>query len=130
MIRRPPRSTPTDTLFPYTTLFRSIEPLCGVRRLVLVVEAVDRNGALGLQLHEQRVLLSAGGAPRGEDVDERHLAREVGGRQARPPPLDPRQAECRDRLADQRGRQLTTVARPTPHQRPPPNDAASTEERR
>src|SRR3546814_13347400 len=24
MIRRPPRSTPTDTLFPYTTLVRSI----------------------------------------------------------------------------------------------------------
>src|SRR3546814_6325847 len=27
MIRRPPRSTRTDTLFPYTTLFRSIDPL-------------------------------------------------------------------------------------------------------
>src|SRR3546814_14313067 len=27
MIRRPPRSTRTDTLFPYTTLFRSIESL-------------------------------------------------------------------------------------------------------
>src|SRR3546814_12858363 len=26
MIRRPPRSTRTDTLFPYTTLFRSIAP--------------------------------------------------------------------------------------------------------
>src|SRR3546814_4775964 len=26
MIRRPPRSTRTDTLFPYTTLFRSILP--------------------------------------------------------------------------------------------------------
>src|SRR3546814_18211171 len=26
MIRRPPRSTRTDTLFPYTTLFRSIQP--------------------------------------------------------------------------------------------------------
>src|SRR3546814_18714564 len=26
MIRRPPRSTRTDTLFPYTTLFRSNEP--------------------------------------------------------------------------------------------------------
>src|SRR3546814_18489358 len=26
MIRRPPRSTRTDTLFPYTTLFRSHEP--------------------------------------------------------------------------------------------------------
>src|SRR3546814_3634403 len=30
MIRRPPRSTRTDTLFPYTTLFRSIaSPLAG-----------------------------------------------------------------------------------------------------
>src|SRR3546814_11309388 len=27
MIRRPPRSTRTDTLFPYTTLFRSDPPL-------------------------------------------------------------------------------------------------------
>src|SRR3546814_5655053 len=27
MIRRPPRSTRTDTLFPYTTLFRSTGPL-------------------------------------------------------------------------------------------------------
>src|SRR3546814_9385469 len=30
MIRRPPRSTRTDTLFPYTTLFRSgADPRCG-----------------------------------------------------------------------------------------------------
>src|SRR3546814_19244910 len=27
MIRRPPRSTRTDTLFPYTTLFRSLDDL-------------------------------------------------------------------------------------------------------
>src|SRR3546814_2563303 len=27
MIRRPPRSTRTDTLFPYTTLFRSVDGL-------------------------------------------------------------------------------------------------------
>src|SRR3546814_3446106 len=27
MIRRPPRSTRTDTLFPYTTLFRSHDPV-------------------------------------------------------------------------------------------------------
>src|SRR3546814_3983056 len=34
MIRRPPRSTRTDTLFPYTTLFRSVGPfdLAGVDR--------------------------------------------------------------------------------------------------
>src|SRR3546814_20805464 len=28
MIRRPPRSTRTDTLFPYTTLFRSVSRNC------------------------------------------------------------------------------------------------------
>src|SRR3546814_18341710 len=33
MIRRPPRSTRTDTLFPYTTLFRSRE--IGARRAVV-----------------------------------------------------------------------------------------------
>src|SRR3546814_8947139 len=32
MIRRPPRSTRTDTLFPYTTLFRSLETLPRARR--------------------------------------------------------------------------------------------------
>src|SRR3546814_8484639 len=32
MIRRPPRSTPTDTLFPYTTLFRSDGSAAIVRR--------------------------------------------------------------------------------------------------
>src|SRR3546814_14137868 len=37
MIRRPPRSTRTDTLFPYTTLFRSLRP--GPRR-------ADRDGGL------------------------------------------------------------------------------------
>src|SRR3546814_1666548 len=35
MIRRPPRSTRTDTLFPYTTLLRSppLQPIRGCRRL-------------------------------------------------------------------------------------------------
>src|SRR3546814_20869407 len=32
MIRRPPRSTRTDTLFPYTTLFRSYSDICFVQR--------------------------------------------------------------------------------------------------
>src|SRR3546814_893235 len=31
MIRRPPRSTRTDTLFPYTTLFRSVDARLSVR---------------------------------------------------------------------------------------------------
>src|SRR3546814_5077110 len=38
MIRRPPRSTRTDTLFPYTTLFRSliVEDIAMVLALVLL----------------------------------------------------------------------------------------------
>src|SRR3546814_3775794 len=39
MIRRPPRSTRTDTLFPYTTLFRSNVPLLGLRHDGLVDDA-------------------------------------------------------------------------------------------
>src|SRR3546814_13202278 len=30
MLRRPPRSTRTDTLFPYTTLFRSAAQIAGI----------------------------------------------------------------------------------------------------
>src|SRR3546814_2749005 len=36
MIRRPPRSTRTDTLFPYTTLFRSADAGCVGTRAGLV----------------------------------------------------------------------------------------------
>src|SRR3546814_6061584 len=51
MIRRPPRSTRTDTLFPYTTLFRSMRALsplvsCGVAAQVETVTAVHSAGRL------------------------------------------------------------------------------------
>src|SRR3546814_5684425 len=47
MIRRPPRSTRTDTLFPYTTLFRS---LCGTgRKAGLAVRRARRIVGVGLQ---------------------------------------------------------------------------------
>src|SRR3546814_15841967 len=42
MIRRPPRSTRTDTLFPYTTLFRSLPP--GRLELFADVAALGREG--------------------------------------------------------------------------------------
>src|SRR3546814_14234954 len=38
MIRRPPRSTRTDTLFPYTTLFRSKTRSAGAQRAVRPVD--------------------------------------------------------------------------------------------
>src|SRR3546814_3701571 len=42
MIRRPPRSTRTDTLFPYTTLFRSLE--AREMRIAEQRQAVGRQG--------------------------------------------------------------------------------------
>src|SRR3546814_11604818 len=42
MIRRPPRSTRTDTLFPYTTLFRSIVAQQVDRAVVAVYPIGDR----------------------------------------------------------------------------------------
>src|SRR3546814_7503344 len=49
MIRRPPRSTRTDTLFPYTTLFRSnAEPaliVCEPAREAEMAEIAARHGA-------------------------------------------------------------------------------------
>src|SRR3546814_6465246 len=44
MIRRPPRSTRTDTLFPYTTLFRSRRPAvgCGICRARALAGTVGR----------------------------------------------------------------------------------------
>src|SRR3546814_17019775 len=44
MIRRPPRSTRTDTLFPYTTRFRSA--LSGLRAAVVTDHRSRRDGAL------------------------------------------------------------------------------------
>src|SRR3546814_6757876 len=51
MIRRPPRSTRTDTLFPYTTLFRSIVRICAVggisiAALVVLLYGLVRGGWL------------------------------------------------------------------------------------
>src|SRR3546814_1537900 len=43
MIRRPPRSTRTDTLFPYTTLFRSGAADIGMADISAVISARQRN---------------------------------------------------------------------------------------
>src|SRR3546814_7006430 len=44
MIRRPPRSTRTDTLFPYTTLFRSRASLCNCVNCALCADALRYRG--------------------------------------------------------------------------------------
>src|SRR3546814_16663624 len=55
MIRRPPRSTRTDTLFPYTTLFRSIGedrlltgPEAGITRDSIAIDWTFKGRALRL----------------------------------------------------------------------------------
>src|SRR3546814_15289183 len=48
MIRRPPRSTRTDTLFPYTTLFRSIQKVVDA---VARINHRGRNGKPLVRIH-------------------------------------------------------------------------------
>src|SRR3546814_3138621 len=44
MLRRPPRSTRTDTLFPYTTLFRALDQLADLEQLVREATGVTARG--------------------------------------------------------------------------------------
>src|SRR3546814_19459095 len=84
MIRRPPRSTRTDTLFPYTTLFRS-----HYRRLA-------RRGAVGIALRRQAARFHrAGRGRRGA----------AGGGEQHPLPADRRRRT---------GRHAVDVDRPLP----------------
>src|SRR3546814_2401135 len=78
MIRRPPRSTRTDTLFPYTTLFRSDQETRAERFALardraaataaaeLLEEILERRAGEGILLLDLDVL-------RGRDVDHRRL---------------------------------------------------------
>src|SRR3546814_4623987 len=68
MIRRPPRSTRTDTLFPYTTLFRApsdnllhVLYACG-RRAGMAAMAMDRAGLSfeSFRTEELEAMLRAG----------------------------------------------------------------------
>src|SRR3546814_4769935 len=55
MIRRPPRSTRTDTLFPYTTLFRSVEP-----RLIAILALDIQRIAVGRPMDAREVDVGVG----------------------------------------------------------------------
>src|SRR3546814_2711316 len=60
MVRRPPRSTRTDTLFPYTTLFRS--PVAGG----VLVGWMGSTNALLIDAASFTLLLQSGGRLRSE----------------------------------------------------------------
>src|SRR3546814_7029831 len=68
MIRRPPRSTRTDTLFPYTTLFRS------------VLDEIRAQLVGGGRLRGKRIVVTAG--PTHEPIDPvRYIANRSSGKQ-------------------------------------------------
>src|SRR3546814_3630520 len=82
MRRRPPRSTRTDTLFPYTTLFRSHRGLAG-RGTQVGVESGCEPIEQGVELEEleeaAHLLHIDGGRVEGEVVDrllERYVAQQ------------------------------------------------------
>src|SRR3546814_8666937 len=55
MIRRPPRSTRTDPLFPYTTLFRSDRIVIGIARSdILIAIAAHRSAAARVESPRRR----------------------------------------------------------------------------
>src|SRR3546814_15528061 len=83
MIRRPPRSTRTDTLLPYTTLFRSPvrEQLLEVLRDQNAQDRLGTNGGIhvigigpgdgeraALLARVSRVILDEGGGPNGDQL--------------------------------------------------------------
>src|SRR3546814_5209860 len=75
MIRGPPRSTRTDTLFPYTTLFRSIPVRVGQHARVEHEVSIGRHAAaVGERFEQQRqrgveVEVEIGGDPAPQLVD-------------------------------------------------------------
>src|SRR3546814_6648419 len=77
MIRRPPRSTRTDTLFPYTTLFRSLHK----RRAIVVLEGWDAAGKGGIirrataQMDPRYFEVWPTSAPTPEEKDRHYLWR-------------------------------------------------------
>src|SRR3546814_18683570 len=79
MIRRPPRSTRTDTPFPYATLFRAgagvagLQAIATARRLGAIVSAMDVRPAAREQVE------SLGATFVEVDSDEKHQAETTAG---------------------------------------------------
>src|SRR3546814_16138882 len=69
MIRRPPESPRTDTLFPYATLFRSVLLAAAGRRLGDCI-AIEADGARGVVVGRDRKGDAVGRNVRIEDRDD------------------------------------------------------------
>src|SRR3546814_2144411 len=82
IIRRPPRSTRTDTLFPYTTLFRSVRPWLAAADAVVAPLLLARgvqNKLLEAMAMARPVVASPAAATGIDAVDGEHLIVAEGG---------------------------------------------------
>src|SRR3546814_16286245 len=76
MIRRPPRSTRTDTLFPYTTLFRSeVNSVGGYRKQYVVAPVPTRLAGFGLTVEDVIEALESNTAHVGAGYVERSVSK-------------------------------------------------------
>src|SRR3546814_12982171 len=91
MIRRPPRSTRTDTLFPYTTLFRSAEDSPELETRALNGPSGERRG------HRAHRLLQALNRIRGNRTRRAHRRLSRYSRAAGRHAIG--RASCRDRVS-------------------------------
>src|SRR5256885_14458711 len=81
MIRRPPRST----LFPYTTLFRSLHRIAHRLRAIAAARGVLEPHPIGLRLLVAPVALHPDGRPEVRHLRDRRVAgQDGGGQRARP----------------------------------------------
>src|SRR3546814_18472259 len=88
MIRRPPRSTRTDTLFPYTTLFRSVDPakvaqLVGDPHYGALVDLAFAEIALGERNPAEARRLFAKAGPDPKDPQDRFVPDRIKALEAR-----------------------------------------------
>src|SRR3546814_18939609 len=136
MIRRPPRSTRTDTLFPYTTRFRSSQAAMTRRRLTLdtptgPVTVTEEDGAIiGVTWTSPTGSSPASGSHDGSDLLEKAAAQLrdyfADNRHSFDLPLQPPGPEfhcavCREMLAIPYGRTHSYDApSQTPRALPPP----------
>src|SRR3546814_8269388 len=104
MLRRPPRSTRTDTLFPYTTLFRShpsSQPIAG-----------DLSDIFAAELSAPKSFVTA--PPEHQDRDDDHQQRE---QQEELVPVDALPERRAAKRADDPGRAVNEAAAPVDRSR-------------
>src|SRR3546814_13229342 len=98
MILRPPRSTRTDTLFPYTTLFRSLSSDVTLEEFAFVVDSPPQVVSLTVDLYEHLVKVPApvcgafhSAHALAPDISSEHRSETV-------PPEQIGRASCRERV--------------------------------